>query len=326
MRASAICALLALVAVGHESHPLPRSGHALVYDSQRRMTLLVNGDHNLGQTEGEVWAWTTPPSVRRRAARPNETAPSSPWRLIDTSGPPPRTLSAVTFDSRRGVLVIQGGIGPGDTLYGDTQEWDGHQWRTVAEPGDGPGFRNHDEMVYDEARGVIVLFGGQDRNVTVLNDTWEFDGETWRRVATSGPPPRVHFALVYDALRQRVLLYGGSNIQGDLSDFWEWDGQTWRAINAHDPGPRSAHRMAFHRGRGEVFLVGGYGADNQVWTWNGSVWSRFAGPSPPSRGYHAMDYDDAKGILIVFGGYSGGIERLGDTWMLSGDHWLRIDG
>ena len=49
MRAAALWGLLALVPVSHDGgiRPQPRAGHNLVYDSQRRMTLLVNGDHDL---------------------------------------------------------------------------------------------------------------------------------------------------------------------------------------------------------------------------------------------------------------------------------------
>jgi hypothetical protein len=34
-------------------------------------------------------------------------------------------------------------------------------------------------MAYDEARGVVVLFGGADKNKEYLNDLWEYDGITW---------------------------------------------------------------------------------------------------------------------------------------------------
>jgi hypothetical protein len=34
-------------------------------------------------------------------------------------------------------------------------------------------------MTYDEARGVIVMFGGKQANDMMLADTWEYDGTTW---------------------------------------------------------------------------------------------------------------------------------------------------
>jgi hypothetical protein len=164
--------------------PLARSGQALVYDARRRAVLLLNGDHGLQATQGEVWS-----------------RDGDSWKLIDRSGPPPRTLAGVAYDTKRRVLVLQGGLGARDTLYGDTQEWDGEAWRQVKT--DGPGIRNHHAMAYDAARVMVVLFGGQDRNITLHSDTWEWGGKTWKRVATAGPPARALHALAYDKTRQR---------------------------------------------------------------------------------------------------------------------------
>jgi hypothetical protein len=311
-------ALTVLIAVAAAAErPAPRAGHALVYDERGQRVLLINGDHDLNTSE--VWSWSR--SARRRSAR--SSSGGTLWRLIDTTGPHSRTLAGVAYDTRRGLLVMQGGIGPGDVLYGDTQEWDGVQWRQLSESG-GPGIRNHHAMVFDQARGVIVLFGGQDRDIALQNDTWTWNGETWTRVATSGPPARVHHAMVYDEARQRVLLYGGVNQQGDLSDFWEWDGTAWNRIDAQGPGPRVMHRMAFHSALGRVFLFGGFDADNRVWLWDGSSWTRFEGTTPTPRALQGMAYDTARRTIVVFGGFQDN-QNLGDTWELIGNTWVRVD-
>lgn len=313
-------ALCQILFADGDARPQARSGHALVYDEARHALLLLNGDHVL-TGPGELWAWT---SNRRRRATGQTSPAGAPWRLIDTSGPPPRTLAAVAYDSRRGVVVMQGGLGDGDTQYGDTVEWNGARWTVVSQDG-GPGVRNHHAMAYDEARGVMVLFGGQDRNINLQNDTWEWDGTTWRQVATSGPPARVHHALVYDAVRRRVLLYGGSTLTGGLSDFWEWDGATWRQIDARSPGIRSAHRMAFHEQEGKVYLFGGFQADDRTWIWDGTSWTSLSGPAPAARGYHGMAYDGTRRSIVIFGGYSSGSSSRADTWELTGGRWVAID-
>ena len=38
----------------------------------------------------------------------------------------------------------------------------------------------------DEARQEIVLFGGQDASLTLLSDTWRFDGVTWQQANPMG--------------------------------------------------------------------------------------------------------------------------------------------
>lgn len=317
MHALWLSVCLAVASAVLPARPVARSGHAMVFDARRGAVLLIGGDHDLVGAPGDVWAWSRP---RRRAV--GGASSGTLWHRVETEAPPSRTLAAVAYDTRRGVLVLQGGLGDGDTAYGDTQEWDGVQWRQVSV--EGPGVRNHHAMVYDAARGVVVLFGGQDRAFAAQRDTWEWDGVSWTRVATTGPPARVHHAMVYDDARQRVLLYGGVNTAGERGDFWEWDGAAWRQIAATGPGPRAAHRMAFHSGQGKAYLVGGQEGDATVWTWDGIRWARMSGPEPTGRVVHAMAYDALRRTLIVFGGYRNN-ENLNDTWELLDDRWVLVD-
>lgn len=56
-------------------------------------------------------------------------------------------------------------------------------------------------MVYDSARKVVVLFGGDTTDVSsqpqpsgeprFFGDTWVWDGEAWLQVADIGPRPPV---------------------------------------------------------------------------------------------------------------------------------------
>jgi hypothetical protein len=66
-------------------------------------------------------------------------------------------------------------------------------------------------------------------SVHFYSDTWAWDGKTWTRVATEGPPARIQFAMGYDSSRDRVVLFGGVNDkpQRVLNDVWEFDGTKW---------------------------------------------------------------------------------------------------
>jgi hypothetical protein len=64
-------------------------------------------------------------------------------------------------------------------------------------------------MVYDPARAVSVLFGGRTPNGTYPTDTWEYDGRSWRRIATIRPAGRIGHVMVMDTVRNREVLYGG---------------------------------------------------------------------------------------------------------------------
>ena len=91
-------------------------------------------------------------------------------------------------------------------------------------------FRNFGRRVeYDEGRGVAVLYGGEYNSPCTDNyeDTWEYDGNDWKEVATNPrPPARFGSVMAYDIRRKVTLLHGGSGcaVHGDT---WEFDGKGW---------------------------------------------------------------------------------------------------
>jgi hypothetical protein len=89
-------------------------------------------------------------------------------------------------------------------------------------------------MADDEARGVVVLFGG---NPGPVYDTWEWDGTTWAFRAVVGPPLRPRLNMVYDRARSRVVLHGVNTVT-NAPETWEWDGTLWtQRVTTAVPGP-----------------------------------------------------------------------------------------
>jgi hypothetical protein len=78
-------------------------------------------------------------------------------------------------------------------------------------------------MAYDSARRVTVLFGGGG-NGGGYDATWEWDGWSWARRASSGPAQRSLTAMAYDSARGVAVLFGGLG-SSDFGDTWEWDGR-----------------------------------------------------------------------------------------------------
>jgi hypothetical protein len=81
------------------------------------------------------------------------------------------------------VIVIFGGV-DGSGFLGDLWAWNGVEWRKLADASSaGPAPRAMGHLAYDQRRDRVVLFGGRkgwpDGD---LNDTWEWDGATWRRI------------------------------------------------------------------------------------------------------------------------------------------------
>jgi hypothetical protein len=191
-------------------------------------------------------------------------------------------------------------------------------------------------MVYDAARGKVVLFGGQDRNNVLHGDTWEWDGQTWAMVseeAASTPPPRAHYALTYDSARQKVLLVGGFDSHSDLADLWEWDGLAWHELEpgGSSPSPRAGARLAFDSEQGRSVLFGGSRRNSMygdTWISDGTAWAEVSSQGPSGRGYHAMAYDPMRRQVILFGGQNGigpSAKLLGDTWEWDGEQWMCVD-
>src|SRR5262245_25207162 len=69
-----------------------------------------------------------------------------------------------------------------------------------------PSARSGHAMAYDDARRVVLLFGGA--STTMLGDLWSWDGGRWTRLSTSGPPARDEAVMVFDSRRQRLVLFG----------------------------------------------------------------------------------------------------------------------
>lgn len=230
------------------------------------------------------------------------------WTIINSNGPSTGCDPAIAYDEARQVLVLFGGsdnrVAFSKTFFGDTWEWDGSTWAHRAS--DGPLPRCCHKMVYDAARGVVVLFGGW--NGTNLGDTWEWDGATWSLRATTGPSPRFWSGLTYDRQRNVSLLVGGGSYNGWVlprGGIWEWNGQGWTARTAQLPGVY-APALMFDEARGVNILVGGFSigsGDETVyvpgtWEGHGDTWElKTTAGTISGTGVH----DVQRGVNLVVG-------------------------
>lgn len=200
-----------------------------------------------------------------------------------------------------------------------------------SERDDSPGPRYGHEMVFDEARGVVVLFGGFGPDGVPKGDTWVWNGESWRLAATDGPSPRKWPAAAYDARRGVVLLHGGREGAGrsgaSLNDTWAWDGQSWTEIPVDGPTSRDHHRAAYDRVRDRIVLFGGWNGEsleNDTWEWDGSRWEQVAATGPSPRAPFGMAYHESLGTTVLAGGQDLN-EAFSDMWMWNGSSWELLD-
>jgi hypothetical protein len=254
--------------------PSPRTFPSATYDSARRTVILFGGKRVLfgvgddaNTFLGDTWELA--------AGR---------WRGVRAQGPEPRAEAAMAYDGRRRRVVLFGGYDRqkgASRRFGDTWEWDGTRWERIDV--EGPAARNNAAMVYDVARGRVVLFGGSTGRPS--GETWEWDGRRWERVG-SADEGRYNCAMAYDARRGRIVRFGGWDGSKRRGDTWEWDGSAWLKVSDTGPEPRNHAAMAFDEVRGRVVLVGGHEGElvfGDVWEWDGSSWSRVTGCAPRKR-------------------------------------------
>jgi hypothetical protein len=240
-------------------NPGVRWQHTLSFDSQRRKFLLFGGRKGQALSAATNETWVLDPVALG-------------WSLLAPAAlPPSRYAQSAVFDRVRGRLVVFGGRDVNGSVLGDTWLLDPQTstWTTLPSADLAPSARSGASMVFDESRGVAVLFGGQVGTGELVNDLWEFDGVQWRSVVIPGfaPVARQWAAMVYHTVRKSVVLFGGVPSGSGafaLDDAWEYDGIRWRSVpqGLVRPIGRFAPAAAFDRARSQVVVFGGDSALN----------------------------------------------------------------
>jgi hypothetical protein len=192
------------------------------------------------------------------------------------------------YDVATGDVVLFGGENYprcSPTWLADTWKLTGSTWTQVKGLKSVPSCRNEAGSSYDAARGTVVVFGGLGSSnctntvpLTVLNDTWTWNGATWAlQHPVASPPWRYAPAMTYDPFASTSILFSGV-----VTD------STFHVINPYPP---------------------------DTWSWDGSGWSQLSPPNnPPGRDAAVLAYHAGTQLLVLFGGvpYSG--NDFGDTW------------
>lgn len=184
--------------------------------------------------------------------------------------------------------------------------------------------RSNHTLVSDPVRQRVVLFGG-DTRAGLSDETWEFDGETWARIATThGPSPRAGASAAYDASRQVVVLFGGRTNSGRSTETWEYDGVDWRQRQlVHAPPATGA--IVYSPALQKTIFFGG--ANGETWAYDGADWEPVTTSIAPSaREGHQLVYDGANGRIVLFGGnlFNQQYAFVNDTWTFTASGWLQL--
>lgn len=175
------------------------------------------------------------------------------------------------------------------------------------------------QLVYDEALGRSVLFGGMTRTDSALKrydlgDTWEWTGGKWVPIyPANSPGARNGQSMVYDSARSRVILFGGANhvLDGSkqtdqaLGDMWAYTkDRNWTELTpATLPAARAYAGAAYDRAHDRILLYGGttYNGDlNDTWEFDGTTWHQVA-TDTPKLSAPVMAYDEGRDQIILLG-------------------------
>src|SRR3990172_5203051 len=258
---------------------------------------------------------------------PEATAPNIlRWGELDPSGerPPARHDHSLVTDGRS--LFLFGGRS-GDEELGDLWSFDTEAgtWNELSSVG-GPAARFGHNAVFDQARGRMLVFGGQAGGA-FFNDFWGIspaDGN-WANITELSPllpSKRYGAAGALDPAGRFVVTHGFTDT-GRFNDTWSFalEGAAWTEVETEPrPSPRNLYAIV-HTGSLNMLFGGNTegGPRNDLW-WllPGGVWAEIPvqgeGPSP-RFGHDAVWLADSN-RMIVFGGQDNSGE-LDDLWELS---------
>jgi N-acetylneuraminic acid mutarotase len=312
---------------GGGTPPLPRDAQQMVYDPASRSVLVFGGKGTRDRYFNDMWAYRV----------------GGGWTWLRPRGalPPARFGPGMVYDSAGNKIVVFGGVlGTANQLSNDTWVYDPDfsTWLRSSTLGPSPAPRLYPSMVYDQAVGKTILFGGWT-GTSAFDDTWSYDQTVgrWAHVTTAGAPSvRWGASVVYDPANGKVILFGGLFGSYDgrsrLGDTWIYDPASRRWTNSRPSGPvppaRAYAAMAYDQANGKVILFGGFAGPQgllaDTWAYDPAAnrWSMLAtGHDGPSRrDFSSMAYDHAANTIVLFGGQTGSngnidATDLNDTWM-----------
>jgi hypothetical protein len=161
-------------------------------------------------------------------------------------------------------------------------------------------------MAYDDAIGMVVLFGGADAGLTrAFAETWLWDGHGWSMTHPAvSPPARENGTMAYDPASKQVVLFGGVQRHNGasttaLDDTWTWDGSTWTQQRPrHRPPWSSGTAMSYDPTSRSILLLTLPSKHPNLdlapdrfelrgptpfgtWRWAGSDWHELPTPTAP---------------------------------------------
>jgi Galactose oxidase, central domain len=302
---------------GPNPPPQVPTAYELTYDAWDRYVLLLGMVPDLNSSGGitDTWAYQ-----------------GGNWTPITTStGPVGCSGSNLAYDSADGYVVYFGGAYVGYSSYacpsaGQTWTYRSGAW-TQLTPSVAPSVRTGASMADDPGDGYVVLYGGQSSSCNYLcNDTWEFLGGVWTKLAPPvSPTNRSMAGLAYDAKDGYLLLFGGMGSYSADSDTWNFSRGAWTHLypTGTPPVPQP-DALSYDTADQEIIYTTAYNWNGTTlettWSYVGGVWSPVNYTVGPPQRLDAATADDVHdGYLLFFGGL--GYTYRVDSWSFLAGTW-----
>ncbi|MBY0112945.1 MAG: hypothetical protein K2Y21_08995 [Phycisphaerales bacterium] len=215
--------------------PTQTAAGVLVYDEFREVLVHIGGKGTSGiyEWDGSAAGWVLRQFVPVQYA--GTMSSNLAWFNPSAAYDPVRRVTII----HGGFLDYAGRTGPRTDSYGwdFMWEWDGTTLKSIsyglnqaAAPTNAPEGRSGARMVFDRARGQLLLFGGMTDEGS-SNDLWSWDGTIWTRLSSEGIESRWLHAMVYDEARERTVVWSGAEgTTRSTGDIREWDGARWSDV------------------------------------------------------------------------------------------------
>ena len=273
-------------------------------------------------------------------------------------GPGPRSGHGMVVDEARQKIVFFGGeyfneeIEWDKKYFNDTWEFD---LKTLTwekkEPSTHPRERADFAIAYSPVSKKVVIQGGRQiydgnliPNGNYSPSTWEWNGNEWKFITTSGPSRRELHNMVWNPSTSEIVLFGGTvwrGLPGDriyLNDIWVYSENQWKELTSSDaPRGRSSATMVFDSTNNEIVLYGGQYRSKlylkDTFSWDGNKWLQISDEGPGYRSHHAAAFNPDNGKVILFGGFFQNTrffpnqlqKWFNDTWEFTDNAWSRIN-
>jgi hypothetical protein len=299
--------------------PPVRAHHSIIYNEETRSIWLAGGSTPLDggnsfKVYDDIWSYD-----------------GKSWTLKGTAGDE-RSSMALAYDTKRKKLFSFGGYTNDGRSRSEFRVFEQNDpiaigWKNLAEiPGiiaAEPGF------VYDSNRDRLIVFGGSSGPGKVNNETWEWDGSSWKKFEGTGPEGRQAFVMIYDEARKKTVLFGGMgpDPQTMYNDTWEFDGKSWQKVLETGPATRASAGFAYNSDKKALIIFGGMtknGFTNDTWSYDGKEWKQLSSDGPKARAMGYLAYDKQRKKVVMFGGRLGWPNDINDTWEWDGSKWAEI--